>query len=409
MMWLHFILVGAWGTLIGVWAFILYQQFLVRRRGLILDPLVADQSPTETSATCPEVCVVIAARNESEHIEACLRSVLASDYAHLSVRVVDDRSRDDTAALTERIAAQNARVSLLRITDLPSGWMGKSHALWRATRDLETEWLLFLDADCRLEPAAVNTVIHEACRRRIDLLSLWPHHESRSFWEHMLIPLCGGITALWFGSPKVNDPASPKAFANGQFLLIRREAYERIDGHRSVRSALIEDVPFAEHAKAASLRCWVGGGQRLFSVRMYTSFSAIINGWARIYVGALRSGTKILASITWLLFGSLWPYLVAIALIGMLAFEKGHAEGLDTMTRQAAALTVAHLTLMMIVSTRFWGLGGCRRRYLWLYPLSVIIVIAILARAGWWLKVARSVSWRTTRYPVTGDGKIRKA
>jgi chlorobactene glucosyltransferase len=410
MVWVQFILFGAWTAVLGVWGFILYQQFLVRRNKLILTPRPAtDRSLPDPAGVWPSVAVVVAACNEAAQIQGCLTSVLASRYPALRVRVVDDRSKDDTAARVERIVAQDARVTLLRVTELPPGWMGKTHALWHATRELESQWLLFLDADCRLEPDAIATVIHEVHHRQLDVLSLWPRHDSRSFWEHLLVPLCGGITALWFGSSQVNDPASPKAFANGQFLLVRREAYERIDGHRSVRHALIEDVPFAERAKAAGLRCWVGGGQKLFSVRMYASLRAILNGWARIYVGALRSGTKIVASIAWLLFGSLWPYLVAIGLLGMLFFGRWDARVTDDRIRVAAVLTAAHVVLMMVVSYRFWGMGGCRRRYLWFYPLSVILVIGILCRAWWWLRVSRSVPWRTTRYPITRDGRILPA
>jgi hypothetical protein len=211
---------------------------------------------------------------------------------------------------------------------------------------------------------------------------------------------------LWFGSTRVNDPSCRKAFANGQFLLVRREAYERIGGHLSVRDALIEDVPFAEHAKASGVRGWVGGGQKLFSLRMYSSFRTIADGWARIYVGALRDGTKILLSVAWLLFGSLWPYVAAVLLLALWLLRRDHNDAFAAIARPAAALAAVHLGLMMIVSYRFWGMGGCRRRYLWLYPVSVIFVIVILWRAWWWLSVARSVPWRMTRYPITRDGRV---
>jgi chlorobactene glucosyltransferase len=260
------------------------------------------------------VCIVVPARNESANLAKCLRSVLGQDYAALSVVVADDRSEDDTARVAEAFATDDPRLSVRLIKELPSGWLGKSHALWSATRDADVEWLLFLDADCTLDRSAVRTVVAEARRRDVELLTLWPRHASGGFWEHVTIPLCAGIVALWFGSQRVNEPGSRLAFANGQFLLIKREAYERIGGHRSVRSALIEDVPLAEYAKRAGVSCWVASGRDLVAVRMYSGYEAIRDGWARIYVGALRSGTKILLSVAWLLAGSLLPYVAAVFL-----------------------------------------------------------------------------------------------
>lgn len=397
----------AWGGICSVWAFLMLAQRQIRRRGLILKP---DRVPTRNEQPhrndWPTACIVIPARNEGANLTKCLRSVLAQDYPALSAVVVDDRSEDDTAEMADELARTDSRLRVERVTELPPGWLGKSHALWFATRKVDTSWLLFLDADCTLHPATVRTVVAEAQRRNVELLTLWPRNASQGFWEHVTIPLCAGIVALWFGSQRVSDPASKRAFANGQFLLIQRQAYERIDGHRSVRTALIEDIPLAERAKRAGVACWVASGRDLVAVRMYDSYMAIRDGWARIYVGALRSGTKIALSLLWLLLGSLLPYAAAI----ILSFSVAHAwidgRALDTETVILSALCLQHLTLLVVVSYRFWGLGHCRRAYLWLYPLSVFVVMGILLRAWWWLTVRRSVAWRGTRYAIDRSARI---
>jgi len=350
--------------------------------------------------------VVIAARNESQDLAGCLRHVLAQDYPDLSVMVIDDRSEDDTLAVAQALAQADPRVQVKRIEHLPPKWMGKSHALWRGTRDLVADWLLFMDVDCSLQPHAVGRAIQEARRRDVDLLSLWPQQAAGGFWEHATIPLCGGIIALWFGAGRANDPRSARAFANGQFLLVRRAAYERIGGHESVRSALIEDIPLAEHARHSGLACWVASGRELVCVRMYQSYGAIVNGWARIYVGALRSGTKIALSIVWLLLGSLLPYVAAVALAVAIYVDGMAGDGVRTDHVVLAAQCVNHMTLMMIASYRFWGMGGCRRIDLIWYPLSVCVVVRILAQAWWWLVIRRSIPWRNTRYAIDGKGRI---
>jgi chlorobactene glucosyltransferase len=392
-----------WGSIIAVWQGLLIAQFLIRRRGLLLKPGNIDGADrSQDAAVRPEVCVIIPARNEGSELAECLDNVLGQDYPRLCVLVVNDRSEDDTASIALRYARADPRVRIVNITSLPDGWLGKSNALWQGTRQLTEDWLLFLDADCRLEPSGVSTAVAEAQARHVELLSLWPRQAAGTFWEHMTIPLCAGIIALWFGSDRVNRPQHQAAFANGQFLLIKRSAYERIDGHRAVRSALIEDVPLAELAKRAGVACRVASGRELVSVRMYRNYSAIRDGWARIYVGALRSSLKLAISILWLVFGSLLPYAVAAALLVERFVLPASAGGRspETLRVMLAGLCASHLILMYIVSYRFWGLGDCPRSYLWLYPVSVCVVIDILLRALWWLGVRRSVDWRGRRYSI---------
>lgn len=388
-------LLAAWGSVCGVWAFIVFAQGRVRREGLMLRPLVEDGGRT---SALPTVAVVIPARNEATALEECLRNVLAQDCPNLSVIVVDDRSEDDTAAIADRIAGLDSRVQTLRIAALPDGWMGKSHALWIATRHVNADWLLFLDVDCTLRPHAVRTVICEARRRNVEFVSLWPGQAPGGFWEHALIPLCAAIIALWFGARK------RVPFANGQFLLVTRSAYERIGGHRAVRSALIEDIPLAECASRAGVVPWVASGRELVTVRMYAGLNEIIRGWARIYVGALRSGAKLAASILWLVFGSLLPCLAIVPLAAGLVWPTRPAGSATILV--ASGVCLLHLSLMLVASWRFWGMGGCKRAYLVLYPLSVIVVIRILAQAWWWLIVRRRVPWRDRVYTTDSRGGI---
>jgi len=384
-----------WGAVCSVWGGLILAQLRARRDGVFLRP----RSPAhDAQDACPTVCVVIPARNEANALEHCLKNVLAQDYTSLSVVIADDRSEDDTASVAERIARGDWRVRVVHIDELPAGWMGKSHALWIATREVDTDWLLFLDVDCTLEPHAVRTAVGEARRRDVELLTLWPRQASGGFWEHLIIPLCAAIIALWFGSRRRG------AFANGQFLMMTRSAYERIGGHRVVRTALIEDVPLAERAHEGGVRSWVASGRDLLCVRMYDGYTAIIDGWARIYIGALRSSVKLLASILWLAVGSLTPYIVAAILVAARVIDKPH---LDASTFNALlALCVTHLMLMMVASVRFWGMGGCKRVYLLLYPWSVLIVMRILARSAWWLIVRRRVPWRNREYTIDRRGVI---
>lgn len=403
---LPFVTAG-WLGVCAIWASLLVAQIRAKRRGVFLEARLIDSADARISGTrWPTVCVLIPARNEGSRLAACLESVLAQDYPVLEVVVVDDRSEDDTGAVAARLAVSDARLRVVRNDQLPTGWLGKSHALWRATRDVTAEWILFLDADTELAPSAVRIAVGEAACRDVELLTLWPRTRAEGFWERALIPLCAGIIALWYGSDRVNDPGSKRAFANGQFLLIRREAYERIGGHRSVHSALIEDIPLAEHAKQAGVRCCVASGRELFSVRMYSTYNAVCDGWARIFVGALRSRLKIALSLAWLALGSLLPIVAAPILALPPASSLVLTDSAPYMSAMLRSCCGLHLALLMTVSLRFWGFGACRRSYLILYPLSVILVMGILCRAWWWLAIRRSVPWSATIYRINRKGAI---
>ncbi|MFQ5489677.1 MAG: glycosyltransferase [Phycisphaerae bacterium] len=395
------VLFVAWGGLCAVWGGLLVAQARARRDGLFLELGSGPDSDTTLAADSESVCVVIPARNEATDLADCLRRVLDQDHGDLSVVVVDDRSEDETLSVARGIERTDARLRVEHIDDLPPGWMGKSHALWRATRSVEADWLLFVDVDCVLEPGAIKTALAEAGRRNVELLTLWPRQAPGGFWEHLTIPLCAAIIALWFGSPRVNDASRRLAFANGQFLLFDRRAYHRIGGHQAVQSAIIEDIPLAECAKRAGVPCWVASGRDLVAVRMYRGFRAVLNGWSRIYVGALRSGGKLGLSIVWLMLGSLLPYGVAVGLA-----LSWTGSPLTTAYKAAVALCAAHLLLMLAASYRFWGMGGCKRIYLTLYPVSVALVMFILARSWWWLVVRRRIVWRDTSYAIDGQGRI---
>jgi len=396
-------MLAGWGVICNVWAALLYAQRVALRQGIMLKPREqTDDDALNGTGAQPSVCILIPARNEAESIGASLSGALAQNYPHLRVVVIDDRSEDTTAAVADAIAEKDNRLKVLSNDHLPQGWLGKSHALWAATRGLTDDWLLFVDADCTLHPDAVRVALDEAKRRDVSMLSLWPGHLAESFWEHVLIPLCAAVMALWFGRANHQRTGSRSAFANGQFILIRRDEYERIGGHESVRRAIIEDVPLAELASKMGVRCWTAGGRDLVGVRMYKDLVGVCDGWTRIFVGALRSKTKLALSIGWLMVGSLLPFVVGPYLIYQLIVSPI----IDPMLWASVGTCLSHLVLMYLVSWRFWKLGNCDRRYLILYPLSVVVVSALLARAFWWMLIRRIVGWRKTYYTLDSRAMI---
>ena len=342
----------------------------------------------------PSITVVLPAKDEASELKPAATAILSQRGVVLELVIVDDRSTDATPEVADLIAAQNGRCRVIHNRELPAGWMGKSHACHRGAEGAKTDWLLFTDADVRLAPDAVASAIGYAEGERLDLFSFWLRDDSAGFWPRLLVPLCGAMIVIWYGSVAARSNARGDAFANGQFLLIRRSAYAEIGGHAAIREYLIEDIPLARAVAGRGMTVGSAPAPELASVRMYRTLGEVVRGWRRIYVGVL-SPLQIAGCVISLMLGSVLPFLLFFAMLVLLT--------LDPMLRWPIlwlASAGAQLIVLMSVSVRFFGLARCDRRYLWLYPLSVFGVLGILLAALRDVVMPTSIEWRGTRYTV---------
>ena len=260
----------------------------VRQRGL-LPRLVAAPPPPVDQA--PHLTVIVPARDEEANIGRCLQSLLAQDYpaSRLGVLVVDDHSADATAAIARMLAARHRQIALIQSPPLPPRWVGKSHACWIGARTVapETEWLCFIDADVRAEPGVLSSAMHAALMQRLDLLSLAPRQELQSFAERLIIP-CGLILLSFLQDLRqAQSRSGPDVTATGQFMLVRRDAYDAVGGHAAVCSAICEDLEFARRLKQSGRSVLLMGGEQLLSTRMYTGWRTLWPGLAKNLVDTL--------------------------------------------------------------------------------------------------------------------------
>ena len=239
----------------------------------------------------PALTVIVPARNESANIDPCLRSLLAQQYDGQRLRfvVIDDDSQDDTAALVERLAASDSRLTLLSAPALPPGWKGKVHACWYGVQatPADTEWLCFIDADVRAHPLALATAVQAAEAGRVDLLSLAPRHELGSLAERLIIPC--GLYVLGFSmdSERIQAPESDDALCTGQFMLLRRRAYEQVGGYAMVHDSISEDLELARLFKRNGRKVRLEDGSAVLVTRMYTGWGTLWPGFAKNLVDML--------------------------------------------------------------------------------------------------------------------------
>ncbi|MDK1031526.1 MAG: glycosyltransferase [Planctomycetia bacterium] len=375
-------------VLLVVWT----NRFVMLGSPRMRGPHIGKESAVEPPDPAPLVSVIVPAKDEADNIAACLDSLFAQDYPNFEVIVVDDRSSDATSEIVRSYAERHPNVKLLRVEELPPGWFGKPHALHVGAKAAGGDWLLFVDADCMQARHSILAGMGFACANGADMLSLWPVVEMPTFWANALQPVAGAMLAAWFRPTWVNNPKKKTAFANGQWILIRRSAYDAVGGHETVKDEVVEDIAFARNVKGRGFRLLTATTEDLFTTHMYAAFGEIWRGWTRIYYGAFRTFVRLLLTALVLLLVCFSPYvLLVIAGVG-LASAPG---GLSLATFLASAATVA---MMLAAMSRLFRITRGKPKYLAFHPLSILIVVAIVFNSMLRLTGRWGVTWRGTTY-----------
>jgi chlorobactene glucosyltransferase len=356
-------------------------------------PLLTPHDPGY-QADPPLVSVLIPAKDEEASIADCVQSVLNQSYLRLEVLVVDDRSEDGTANVVRGLAAQDPRVRLISVNDLPAGWTGKNNALVTGAREAQGDWLLFIDSDTRHEPENVSVLMEYTRREQIDMISVLPRWRNGTFWERVAQPLAALLLILKSPPHRVNNDADRRtAFANGQYILIRRKTYDAIGGHATVRDKFVEDIHLARVAKARGHRVRLVRAPDLTSTRMYTSLRSLIRGWSRIlYAGYDLSVLQLSAVLGGLVVFSLSAYGVIVSTAARMI--TGHATPFVT---AMFGMGVAHLLLQFSVMIRIYAITASQRAYVLFYGAAAAIMAWVLATALFKC-FTHHIVWRGTNY-----------
>ena len=236
----------------------------------------------QAPANGPGVSVIVPARNEQDGIEAGLRSLLALDYENYEVIAVNDRSTDSTGEIIDRLAAEAPqKLKSIHIENLPSGWLGKPHAMWRAAQRAAGDWLLFTDADVVFHPASVARAIQYAQQSRCDHLVLFPTMVMRGLWERTIIGFFQCFFLFGYRPWKAPDPRARDFLGVGAFNLIRRTTYEQLGTFAALRMEVIEDMKLGKLVKQHGFAQRAALGRDLVRIR-----------WAQGGLGVIRNLTK---------------------------------------------------------------------------------------------------------------------
>src|SRR6266851_2642448 len=225
------------------------------------------------------VSIIVPARNEEACLGACLKSLVAQTGIPFEMIVVDDDSTDRTA----EIARSFPGVSMIQAGRLPDNWTGKNNAMAAGAKAAHTKakWLLFTDADTVHQPGSLARAVAEAEQHAAALLSYSPKQEVYGFWEKPVMPVIFAELATTYPPQAVNNPASPIAAANGQYLMISRETYDAVGGHATIAADLLEDVALARLVKRSGRKIFFRYAPDAVRTRMYRSFAQLREGWTK--------------------------------------------------------------------------------------------------------------------------------
>ena len=330
---------------------------------------------TETAAR-PTVSVIVPARNEKACLRACLESLVAQTGVAFEVIVIDDHSTDGT----REIALSFPGVRVVDASPLLQGWTGKNNAVTSGARVANGVWLLFTDADTVHLQGSLARSLDEAKLQGAALLSYSPQQVVVSIWEKAVMPVIFAELASMYRSSQVSDPNSDAAAANGQYILIRRDAYDAVGGHAAIAGSLLEDVALARLVKQSGRKIFFRYGGDAVRTRMYRSFAQLIEGW-----------TKNLALLfPFPAFLALWRFLefaLILASVALFALAVVHKSTVYA----ALCLIPPALTLMRISRAHFsWTVN-----LLGFFGLPLFSYLLLRSK---WAQVNGSVAWKGRTY-----------
>ena len=358
---------------IAVTLIALFVIVLILRDWPRFNRLPALHSGAQPGLLNPKSPLIIPARNEAVNIGRCLRGALSQSYAHVDVIVVDDGSTDDTPRIIAGMLEQYpGRLRAVPGRPLPAGWVGKCNACLHGASFADGEWLLFLDADTAPQPALVQSLLAFAQQRDLQVATTFPLNELPTLPEKLILPVFYQFALTAFPVQALISPEPPAkyAMANGQCLMVKRDAYWSIGGHEAVKDKVLEDIEFAQAMRRAGFRIGLVTAFDELHVRMYRCFNEIVQGLGKhATAGRQASGWRAFWAVARMSFTLLLPPLLLMACVLALLFAPMGEWVMPALLAAIASNVASYL---------FWA-----RRYRTWYRLSP--ATALLAPVGWLL------------------------
>ncbi|HEY1939694.1 MAG TPA: glycosyltransferase [Candidatus Angelobacter sp.] len=339
------------------------------------------------NALLPTLTIVVPARNEEAEIEPALRSLLQLDYPHYEIVAVNDRSTDQTGAIMERIAAEpsvHGKLCVVHVKDLPSGWLGKVHAMWLGAQQGSGDWLLFTDADCVFHLESLRRAMHYATSTATDHLVLFPTAHLKTWGERMMISFPQVMSSFAMRPWKVRDPKARDHMGVGAFNLIRRTAYDTIGTYEKLRLEVVDDIKLGEAIKKAGLRQDVVFGPELVSLRWAVGAAGVVANLEKNLFAFLQFRVSLVLAVCAVTF-----FLCVCPFLG-LVLAPGWAR-------------VPFAAAIAVIATAYAFTGRYMYNSVWLFltcPIAAIVFAFATLQSAFIALRDGAITWRGTKYSL---------
>ena len=343
-----------------------------------------DRSPASPQ---PRVSIIVPARNEEAHIAETLTRLLALEYSNYEVIAINDRSTDATGARMDEVAARpeaQGKLKVIHVTELPPGWMGKTHAMWTATERASGDWILFTDADVLFKPDTLRRAIAYAAAEKADHLVLLPRMIMKLPGEEMMLAFFQTLFVFGHRLWKVSDPKAGDHIGVGAFNLVRRSTYDAVGTYKALRMEVIDDMKLGKVIKNAGFAPRVVFGEDLVSLRWAEGAFGIVNNLTKNFFALLQfQWWRTVGSVIGIGFLNLGPFLGLWMAHGWMRLPYGIA-------------LFSILAIYFGMSAR----SAIRPYFFFLHPVATTLFMYILMRSMFHTLWNDGVVWRGTRYPL---------
>ena len=181
-----------------------------------------DSIPSAESVT-----VLLPVLNESLRVGACLARLTAQTEELKEIVVIDGGSADGTQAMIEEFQRKDPRVRLVDATPVDPHWTGKAWGLYVGLHhsDPHSPWILCVDADVRVAPLLVRSLLAHAGKTGVSSYSVATQQNLPGSLAGLLHPPMLTTLVYRFGPPGYATKKISRVQANGQCFLSRRENF----------------------------------------------------------------------------------------------------------------------------------------------------------------------------------------
>ena len=318
----------------------------------------------------PFVSVLVPARNEAHNIALCISSLLAQDYPDFEVIVLNDNSTDETSPILEQLARNDSRLRVIQGAPLPEDWLGKHWACHQLDQAARGELILFTDADTCHAPDMLRASVSALIAEHADLVTAFPREQVVTWGERLLVPIiCWGVFTFIPIRLVQKLHWSLLSITIGQFMLLRRAAYDRAGGYKAIRTEVVDDVCLGRRVIASGGEWRFMDGTRHVSCRMYRGYKEAVGGFSKSLFAVFDY--RIL------------PYVFGWTLAGLAILEPVVEFILHWVPQHVPSMPVQYAALSIALSLIIWMITYQRFQFpLYLvlfYPLSLALFIGVAA------------------------------